>query len=92
MKGQAPCYDTLHCMRENNEISSNIFKTDDSGEAMSVGKEGNSADVWSLLRIPVKGSQEAEGKANAETVKKVNSTWYVQKPTKRPDGMREEGK
>lgn len=77
MKGSAPCYDNLHRMRENNEISANIFETDDSGEAMSVGREGNSADVWSLLMIPVKGSQEAEGKANAETAKKVNSTWYI---------------
>lgn len=55
---------------------------------LSVGREGNSADVCSLLRIPVKGSQEAEGKANAETAKKVNSTWYAQKPTKRPDRMK----
>lgn len=31
---------------------------------------------------------EAEGKANAETVKKVNGPWYVQKPTKKPGRMK----
>lgn len=38
MKGWAPCYDNLHCMRENNEISFNIFKIDDSGEAIECWK------------------------------------------------------
>lgn len=48
----------LHSLRENNGIHSIIFETDDSGEAMSVIRERKSVDVWSLLMIPVKGSQE----------------------------------
>lgn len=48
----------LHKMKEHNEINSILFETHDSGAAKTVGKEGKSVDIYGLLIIPVKGSQE----------------------------------
>lgn len=56
----------LHKMKGHNEINSILFETRDNGAANTVGREGKSVDIYGLLIIHVKGSQE---------VSRVNFGW-----------------